>query len=655
MIVHVALPLPIHRVFSYSLPNDIAPYVEPLSRVRIPFNNRSLVGFVLEKSSVASEENLKAVEDLVDPLPLIDSRCFQLCQWSSNFYVSPLGLVLKYALPSFIKAERYLRVGTADSSMSHLDGASLSKAYGAIGKVGLLDSLSRSVLSLNDVFTGLPLTPEGGISSPAELQPMAYSADIDQRIDFYLSLVARTLSSGKNVLVLLPDRHGVGDVHHRALVSAFPGLVYWYVSSMTEKKKAESYFRARNEVGRLFLGNKSTVFLPIRDLGLIIVERPEEEEYRNEKGFKFNAVRLALRKAEIEKASLVLGSVSPSIEVMRGVMDGEIRHSRVTSGSKPSVYSLRNERAKSGTVALAPPFLATVREAMERGGNVVVHSHRKSYAAGLRCSACGRPAVCTRCGSLSITYNRETDKITCNGCKASFPYIERCPTCSSPFIRFFDIGAEFLESALREEFPERMVIRATGDADRRSKRSDLGDWSCIKGAIVVGTHVLSKLYGLKADRLILYRWDQFLRTAGYRAREKMFHLLGNMVDAVHPEEIFVHSEGDDDFDISILFEPDNFFKDELERRKMTEFPPYSRLFIVNVLRGNSKAADKALKTIVSLLDGQYLDEQVLGPIEIKGQYEWRIVLKGDEQVLAPVLMSLYRLPGVHIEADPLYV
>jgi primosomal protein N' (replication factor Y) (superfamily II helicase) len=655
MIVHVALPLPIQKVFSYNLPDDIALYVEPLSRVKVPFNNRLLVGFILEKSDAEADEKLKTVIDLVDPLPLVDGSCLQLCRWASDYYVAPLGLVLKHALPGFFKIEKYFEITARDILLAHLNKSSLVKAYGSIGKAGVLEALSRSLISLNDIFTGLPITATTRGSMSGDARPLVYSGDIRQRIDFYFSAVARTLEEGRNILVLLPDRYGVGDVHYRAFSAAFPGSVHWYASSMTEKKKAESYFRARSTRGQLFLGNKSSVFLPITDLGLIIVERPEEDEYRNEEGFKFNAVRLAARKAELENASFVLGSVSPSVEAMLAVKEEKMRLDGGRPMPVPVVYSLRSDRAKAGRATLSPSFIATIREVVDRGGNVVVHSHRRSYAAGLRCSACAHPLVCIRCGSLSITYNREADRITCNGCRASFPYVEQCPSCSSPFIRFFDIGAEFLEAALRKEFSETNVIRATGESNRRSKGSGLRDTSRVEGSIIVGTHVLSKLYGLKADRLVLYRWDDFLRSAGYRAREKMFHILGNMIDAMEPDEIFVHSEGDDDFDISILFDPELFFKDELEKRRVTDFPPYTRLFLVNVLRGNAKAADKALKTIEALLDGQSLDEQVLGPMEVKGQYGWRIVLKGDEEGLSPLLTSLYRLPGVHIEADPLYL
>jgi primosomal protein N' (replication factor Y) (superfamily II helicase) len=654
MIIDVALPLPITKAFSYSLPPGIADCVRPFSRVKVPFNKGSLVGFVLALRDGDGDGKLKALGDLLDPLPLIDSKCLGLCEWAARYYAAPLGLALKHALPAFIKTDRYCLVKALDPSVSHLDNMVLHRAYGAVGKENVLDYLNHSLISLADVFAGFSLEP---LDRPARSDgppPLVHIGGMRDRLQLYLSLISEQIGLGRNVLALLPDRYGAGDCFHRAFSAAFPGSVFWFTSSMTEKKRAETYFRSRGAKGALFLGNRSSVFLPISDLGLVLVDRPEEDEYRNEEEFRFSATRLAMKKAEIEGVPLVLGSVSPPIEIVREVAEDRIAVDNGKLDRSPRLSYMKDEKGRGTQSSLPALLVERIAEIVDRGRNVVVHAHRRSYAAGLRCSACGRALVCLHCGSFSMSYDREADFLTCNACRSRFTYQETCPTCHSPYIRYSVVGAEYLESALQEALPGRAVLRVTGEAGSRPKKPLSKDVQGINGAIIVGTNVLSKLYDVKAETLILYRWDDMLRTAGYRAREKMFQLLSNLLDAMRPEEILAYTQGDDGLDLSLYLDPQRFWADELERRMITDFPPYKRFFLINVLRGNARAAEKALKTIETVLGGQDLDEQVMGPIQVKGQYGWRIVLKGDEDTLSPLLMSLYQLPGVHIEADPFY-
>jgi primosomal protein N' (replication factor Y) (superfamily II helicase) len=655
MIAQVALPLPIDRTFSYSVPNLIAPLARPLCRVKVPFNNRFLTGFIVAVDNGSEEDVLKPVRELLDPVPLVDNACFRLCEWSSRHYVAPLGLVLKYALSSAIKIENYCVVRTDEPLTPSLENMTLKKAYAALGREAVFDYLNRGTMRLRDVFTGTVIEQEKPKQQKDGYRPEVHLGGVQDRLEYYISLMSDQLEQGKNVLMLLPDRYAVGDFFYRALASRFPGVVFWYGSSMSEKKKAEAYFKARNWKGQLILGCKSCVFLPLRDVGLVIVERPEEDGYRNEDAFKFNAVRLAAKRAEIESVSLVLGSVAPPVEIMKWVEEGIVVLSQGRSVEGPMVSSIRSETDKGWGVGLPAAAVAAIHEAIDRGGNVFVHTPRKAYAANLNCSVCGRSFSCARCGGFTVSYNRSDDFLTCGTCKNSFPYAETCPSCHSPFIRFFDVGAEYLEARLSEEFPDTPVMRVTGERDRKSRIPIPGSGSKRQGFIVVGTHVLSKLYGLKADELILYGWGDMLRSGGYRAREKMFQVLSNLLDALRPERLLVCTSGKEPPDISLFLDAARFYADELEKRKMADFPPYERFFLINVLKRSEPAGDRVIKAIEALVAVEHLEHRMLGPIKVKGQYSWRIVLKGDSEALFPLLPSLYHLSGVHVEADPLYV
>jgi primosomal protein N' (replication factor Y) len=656
MIARVALPLPIDKIFSYALPGCIAPFAKPLSRIRVPFNNRSLVGFILSTEE-SEEDGLKAASELVDCVPLIDDTCAQLCLWASRHYVTPIGLALKYALSSTISIERHCLVRTEDESLSFMDNMVLKKAYDVAGKEAVLDCLDRSRIRLCDVFTGKTIGAERTERRTNAYRATLYLGEAEDRRSCYISLISQELKQGRNVLMLLPDYQVVGDFFYRAFTKSFPGGVLWFHSSMTGKKRAETYFRARSEKGRVILGHRSSVFLPLVNNGLIIVERPEEDEYRNKEAFKFNAVRVAMKRAEIEGVPLVLGSIAPPVEAMKWAAEGliDVREGRPVKS--PPISSVRSEKSKGREAQMPEAFVAAVTEALEQGGNVVIHTPRRAYVSSLYCGACGHWLSCPGCLGASLSYNRTAETLTCNTCKCVFPYEEECTQCRSTFIRFLDVGAEYVEARLREAFPDRRVLRITGESDTRQNLRLLGTdgQGGVRGGIIVGTHVLSKLYALPTNLLILYGWEDFLRIGGYRAREKMYQVFMNLVDALRPQNLLLYTYGKEPFDISLFLDRSRFYTDELQKRQIAEFPPYVRFFLVSIIKRNKRAGQRVIKALDRLIGKERLDLQMLGPIDVKGRYGWKVILKGDSDALFPLLSSLYCLPGVHIEADPPYL
>jgi len=651
MIADVALPLPIDKIFSYAVPDVLAPFARPFLRVKAPFRTRCLAGFLLDVRD-GPGEGLKPIQGLLDCVPLIDDACFELCKWASGYYATPLGLALKYALSLPSKIEKYRVLRTEEPSLIHLDNLTLKKACALTGRTRVLDYLNRSLAELTDIFTGKraerrerPTGRDGG------RRVALFLGGVEERLAFYASLISEELRHDRSVLMLLPDYQATGAFFFRSLSESFPGAVFWYGSSLPEKKKAEVYFRAGAEGGRLILGNKSCVFLPLRDNGLIIIERPEEDGYRNEEAFRFNAVRLAVRRAGIEGARAVLGSAAPPLEVLKRAADGLVDVVEGSPIKSPSVSSMRGDRNRGRQSYVPDAMLGAVREALDQNGNVVVHVLRRCYAANLSCVECGRTFLCPTCGAATLSYHKEGETLACNNCKGLFPYEERCSHCGARSIMFSEVGAEYLEARMREAFPDRSVFRVTGEAERLQ---DFRSLESVAGSIIVGTHVLSKLYGLRANLLILHGWEDLLKIGGYRAREKMFQGLTNLIDALRPQRLLLYTRGEP-LALPLLFTPRQFYDDELAKRRAAEFPPYVRLVAVNVLKRGRRSGEQIVAAIERLTQDASLDCRMLGPIQVKGRYGWRVILKGKGEAFSALLLSLYRLPGVHIEVDPLSV
>lgn len=650
MIAHVALPLPVHKTFSYVVPIEWEPFAKPLVRVKVPFGNRELVGFILGLEE-GQDERLKQIAEIVDIFPLIDESTYRLCTWASEHYLTPMGIALKYVLPTAFRVERYLKVRSRSPQTEHLENVSLKEAYGVAGKGALMTFVTLGLVDLYDSFTGsrFGLSEPGAAASKHE--PMLLIAGVERRRKEYLRLILEQIDQGRNILLLLPDFHTVGDYFYRFFMRTLNRGVLWY-SSAQPRSQAETFFRARAEKGCLILGNKSAVFLSVAHKGLVIVERAEDEGYRNEEAFHFNAAKLALKSAEIGGTPILVGSVSPPLEFWKLGEEGAMSVAREELIGQERVRELRIASGKKD-YRIPAEVAGVIDQATRDHETIVIYTPRRDYAAHLYCLECKKPFLCPTCQS-PLSYQKEADTLACPSCKEQMPYAETCGHCGGCLVQFSATGAEFVEEQLRAMFAEVPVARITGEAAKKKDVRRLKQTAATPGTIVIGTQVLSKLYELRVKKLILMGQEEFLRVAGYRANEKAFQIFRNLIDALRPDEVVLCAGKRSLIDVSRLADEERFYEDELHKRRLAQFPPYTRLFLIEVIRKTKESGERIVSAVVKRLIDSGMEGQVVGSplLREKHLFRWRILLKGDEGKLAPILPYLYSLPGVRVEPDP---
>ena len=460
MIAHVALPLPLRKTFSYTVPRAWESFAKPLLRVTVPFGSRMLTGFILTLEE-GEDEALKELADILDIFPLIESTSFQLCEWASQYYLAPIGVVLKYALPPKLNLAKYLLVRAKHEQARSLDGLSVKTAYALVGKWVVWDYHYQGLVELYDSYTGSPFKPLPERWFAEGYQPSLYVADAEHRQEEYLSAISRKLDQGQNVLLLLPDYHIIGDRIYRFLAEALGKRVLWHTSAQP-KARMETFFRARAEKGCLILGNKSAVLLPMINRGLIIVERPEEDEYRNEEAFHFHAVRLALKSAELYRTPVLLGSASPPLDVVRLAREGafSFRKEQDLCAGRSVAEILTEGRMRD---QVPPELVEIIDRTVHNNETMAIYTPRKDYASRLYCLECKKPFLCPDC-ETPLAYYREGDKLVCSACKKSLPYDETCLHCGGSLIQFFSTGMEYVEERLGTSLPAPHLLRITGES-----------------------------------------------------------------------------------------------------------------------------------------------------------------------------------------------
>lgn len=652
MIVHVALPIPVRKAFSYTVPDTWAPFIGPLLRVRVPFKNRDTVGFIVGIDK-GYAENLKEIHEIVDPFPLLDEKTLQLAEWACHYYIAPKGLVLGYALPSGLPIEQYVKI-RALSETDTLNNLRLRKACRVFGREIVYDHYSKNFLRLYDVFTNKDFLPFKNEQLNGTGEKTLFLGNIYDRLRYYGEAIAQHIVKNENVLMVVSNHHTIGQFCFDKISEVFPGKVIRYGVSVTPKKRMEAYFRARNEGGLIILGSRSCLFLSVFRTGLIIVERPEEDEYRNEDGFKFNAVNLAIRRAEIEHIPIVLGSVSPPLEVYKRAINGELRIIEKAYPAKEPCFEIISEKGIS-TIGRLPEELTTLlSRAVEGKEKVAIYTPRKDYSSHIKCLDCKSLFLCPVCGG-SLSYQKQKDLLSCASCGRTFSYESRCRQCGSRLIQFSNVGVEYLERTLQEVFPGVTIISAIGESLYENKEA-FTKLSLSEPAFVIGTQALTKPYGLKVDKLVMIEWEELKRIGGYRAEEKMFHILSNLVDVLEPDEIYAVMVRKKKAELKAFLDVKKFCNSELEKRKNAQFPPFVRIFLLEIEKEKELAGIKIVEKIKIAADKYGIAQHITGPLmQRRKKYRWRMILKGNEDQLYDFLTTVSDYPGVRVEADPVNI
>jgi len=467
----------------------------------------------------------------------------------------------------------------------------------------------------------------------------------------YMEAIERCLGLGRTAIMLVPEISLTSQIIERFAGRFGKDIIAVMHSRLTPRERYDEWQRIRSGKAKIVIGARMGVFAPLENIGIIIMDEEHEATYKADMTPKYDTVEVALKRLKYYDGVLVMGSATPSVTSYQRAREGiytliELKE-RYNKTPLPKVHvaDMREELREGNTTIFSRFLFTAMSDALEKGQQVILLQNRRGYSNFVSCRECGKVMKCPECG-ISLTYHKNGDNMVCHYCGRSFPVPKACPECSSRYIKYFGIGTEQVEEAVKEYFPQAVVGRL--DLDSVKKRTDLDkilkDFADKKTDILVGTQLVAK--GLDFDNVGVVgviAADVTLNIPDYRSAERTFQLVTQVagragrggeqglvvVQTYEPKNYAIRSAANHDYD--------GFFSEETGLRQFMDYPPFGDVIMVNFTSEDEETAmicaerckvymEKALKQAASEGCSEAAGGKVLSPkvsLHFKGQDSFR--------------------------------
>ena len=465
------------------------------------------------------------------------------------------------------------------------------------------------------------------------------------KTEIYLQLIQKVIEKNKTAIVLVPEISLTPQMVDRFL-ARFGNIVAVLHSKLSIGERYDEWKKIAKDECKIVIGARSAIFAPVRKLGIIIIDEEHDMSYKSDMAPRYNAKDLAKYIAEKNKCPLVLGSATPEINTMYLAKNNEISMYTLTKRAnnsklpKVEIVDLRNELAIGNRSMLSFKLQDEIQRNLKNKKQTILFLNRRGYSTFIMCRECGYVAKCNNC-NISLTYHMSENKLKCHYCGFETSVIKECPECTSKKVKYFGTGTQKLEDEVHKLYPTASTIRM--DIDTVSKKNSheeiLNKFKNEKMDILIGTQMVVKVHHFPNVTLVgVVTADGSLNLDDYRAVEKTFQTLVQVsgrsgreengkviIQTYNPDHYAIIDAQKQDYDI--------FYKQEIELRKMLNYPPFCDIILIRFTSKNlqeikafSEIVYKKIKSIKNQNINIY--KPIPSPIDkIKNKYRWRIILK----------------------------
>lgn len=702
----------VDRPFQYRIPDSLKEKLAVGMCVQIPFGtgNRKRKGYVIEITGKNEypEEKIKEIDGIItDNLPA-EADAIRLAAWMRQTYGSTMIAALKTVLPvkRAVKAveKKKLRRSLSAEELTSLLGECMRKHQNAKARVLqellteeelpyelVTGKLHVSAATLNSLVNqgAITIESESSYRNPVSLNVTAQSgpelseeqcyikeqilSDYDKNIRntylihgitgsgktlVYLALIEEMIKRGKQCIVLIPE---IALTYQTLLrfYKRFGERVSVMNSSLSQGERFDQCERARKGEIDVMIGPRSALFVPFPSLGMIVIDEEHEGSYISENAPRYHARETAEYLASLKKASLVLGSATPSLEAYYKAKKGEYRlftmKNRKNGGELANVriVDLRQELRKGNRSIFSSDLQELIRDRLGKKQQIMLFLNRRGYAGFVSCRSCGYVMKCPHC-DVSLSQHIGGTMV-CHYCGYETVQPKRCPNCSSNYILGFKAGTQQIERQLYELFPGIRVLRMDGDTTKQkgSFEKILSAFAEGEADVLLGTQMIVKGHDFPNVTLVgVLAADLSLNDSDYRAGEKTFQLLtqaeGRAGRGTLPGEAIIQTYRPEHYSIQQAAKQDYeaFYEEEILYRELLEYPPAGHMLTILVVSKDEKRC-KGLAVRLAKEAGAYV--HVIGPTpaavsKVKDYYRYMIYLKSLKE--EPIRQAKERLEAL---------
>ncbi len=492
--------------------------------------------------------------------------------------------------------------------------------------------LSHGTSSLNDIHplnTAQQEAYESIISSFNEKNVcLLHGVTSSGKTEIYIHFIRQALEAGKQVLYLLPEIALTTQITDR-LKRVFGNRLGIYHSKFPDAERVEIWQKQLTEQPYdIILGVRSSVFLPFRNLGLVIVDEEHENTYKQQDPApRYHARSAAIMLASFSHAKTLLGTATPSVESYYNALQG--KYALVTLNERYQDLQLPEIQVvdikdlihrKIMKSPFSPQLLSHIRQALEQKEQVILFQNRRGFAPMIECKTCGWVPKCKNC-DVSLTYHKGLNQLTCHYCGATYPVPRSCPACEGVDLVNRGFGTEKIEDDIHELFPEAKVARMDLDTTRSRTAYErlINDFQEGKTDILIGTQMVSK--GLDFDHVSvvgILNADTMLNFPDFRAHERAFQLMAQVAGRAgrkNKRGLVILQTKSANLPVIREVVDNNYmqlYTDQLTERQLFGYPPFHRLVYVYLKHRKEEVLNLAADTMAERLRTA-LGKRVLGP------------------------------------------
>ncbi|WP_374698526.1 primosomal protein N' [Wolbachia endosymbiont (group B) of Limnophora tigrina] len=578
--VDVLLPLPIDQLFSYAIEENTEILLGDY--VVVPFGKKRLIGIVW-KYSDKSGRALKFIEQKID-LPNIRPKLITFAEWVAQYNVMPIGMLAKVIMGGVLKVNQIDKLVCAKQKQEISEISCQLNPEQQIASDKIISSLNEYSVTLLDGETGSGKT------------------------EVYLSAIAKLVETvnSAQILILLPEIVLTSQLVNRVRGQISKNLVEWH-SRLTPKTRRNNWLNIASGNAQIIIGARSALFLPYKNLKLIIIDEEHDSSFKQEQGMIYNARDMAIILAKFENIPIILSSATPLLETIHHVKSGNYNHVKLTKrfggAELPliKVVDMRNNKQW-----ISSELFESIKQTIEKKQQVMLFLNRRGYAQLAVCKKCGYKISCLNC-AVWLTYHKKKNALLCHHCSYQLKLPEKCSDCQSEqSFSLYGVGIERLLEEMVKLIPNAKTAMIS--SDQKSVSNIIGLVLKEEVNIIIGTQIIAKGHNFpKLTFVGVMNADLSLENSDLRAAEKTYQLLHQVAGRSgrfnEKGMVIVQTNNPESSIIKALLHQkrDSFYEIELKSRREAKMPPFSRLIALVICGKNQIATQKAANEIVKSL------------------------------------------------------